>query len=112
MNDDVTTPLPHDRVPDPREDDPTRRTAPETASRARADEPPWAEPPTGTAASDSRGPRTGTIVGGLVLLLLGIGVLAIAAGATLDLQIALIVLLLITGSALLVGAALGARRRR
>lgn len=58
------------------------------------------------------GPRTGTVVGALVLVLLGLGVAAVGLGARLDLQAALIVLLLVTGSAVLVGAVLSARRRR
>jgi hypothetical protein len=64
------------------------------------------------AQPETTGPRTGTVVGGLVLVLLGLGVAAVGAGATLDLQAALIVLLFVAGAALLVGAALGSRRGR
>ena len=60
--------------------------------------------------SEATGPRTGTVVGGLILVLLGLGVAAVGAGATLDLQAALIVLLIVAGAALLVGAALASRR--
>lgn len=62
------------------------------------------------ASAEATGPRTGTVVGGLILVLLGLGVAAVGAGATLDLQAALIVLLIVAGAALLVGAALGSRR--
>lgn len=61
-------------------------------------------------STEATGPRTGTVVGGLILVLLGLGVAAVGAGATLDLQAALIVLLIVAGAALLVGAALGSRR--
>lgn len=62
--------------------------------------------------AEDRGPRTGTLVGALVLILLGVGVVAVGLGVRLDLQAALIALLVIAGAALLVGALLSARRRR
>ncbi len=55
-------------------------------------------------------PRTGTVVSGLILILLGAGIAAIGLGFRLDLQVALIVLLLVGGVGVLLGAFLGARR--
>lgn len=61
------------------------------------------------------GARVGTIVWGLVLVLLGLAVVAIGAGFQLDLEATLIGLLLLAGVALLVGAigtsVRGSRRR-
>lgn len=57
--------------------------------------------------------RVGTVVWGLVLAAIGVGVLAWAGGASIDLQLATIVLLAAAGTALLVGSLVsGARRRR
>lgn len=71
-------------------------------------------PSTGTPAGTTPEPRlrVGTVVWGLVLALLGVGVTAVGAGAALDLQAALIVLLVVAGTALLVGAFVTARRAR
>ncbi|WP_413452207.1 hypothetical protein AA0Y32_11980 [Georgenia phoenicis] len=52
------------------------------------------------------GPRVGTVVWGIILLLLGLGVLAVGAGVTVDLQAALIALLALAGVGLLVKALL------
>ncbi len=68
--------------------------------------------PMAVAPDVRRGPRTSTLVGALVLILLGAGVAAVGLGGRLDLQAALIALLVIAGSALLVGALLSARRSR
>ncbi len=68
------------------------------------------EPVTGTPVAAASHLRVGTVVWGLVLALLGVGVAAVGAGAALDLQAALIVLLVIAGTALLVGAFVTARR--
>ena len=57
-------------------------------------------------------PRTGTVVGALVLILLGAGVTAVGVGAQVDLQAALIVVLLVGGAGVLLGAFLNARRDR
>ena len=54
--------------------------------------------------------RTGTVVSGLILILLGAGIAAIGLGLRLDLQVALIVLLLVGGAGVLLGAFLGYRR--
>lgn len=50
------------------------------------------------------GPRVGTIVWGVILLLLGLGVIAVGVGITVDLQAALIALLALAGVGLLVKA--------
>jgi len=52
------------------------------------------------------GPRVGTVVWGIILLLLGLGVLGVGAGLTVDLQAALIALLALAGVGLLVKALL------
>ena len=52
----------------------------------------------------TRGPRVGTIVWGIILVLLGLGVLAVGAGLTIDLQAAAIGLLALAGVGLLVKA--------
>lgn len=67
--------------------------------------------PVATRTPDPR-VRSGTVVAGLVLLLLGTAVTAVGLGVRLDLQAVLIGLLLVAGTALLVGAALSARRGR
>ncbi|HLT85763.1 MAG TPA: hypothetical protein VKZ83_16130 [Phototrophicaceae bacterium] len=50
------------------------------------------------------GPRVGTIVWGVILLLLGLGAIGVGAGMTIDLQAALIGLLALAGVGLLVKA--------
>ena len=54
-----------------------------------------------------RGPRVGTIVWGVILLLLGLGVIGVGAGLTIDLQAALIGILALAGVGLLVKAIVG-----
>ena len=57
--------------------------------------------------------RVGTVVWGLVIAAIGVGLLAWAAGFAIDLQLAMIVLLAVAGSALLVGSIVsGARNAR
>lgn len=56
--------------------------------------------------------RVGTVVWGLILAIVGIGVTAIGAGAAVDLQAGIIVLLVVAGVALLGGALVAARRSR
>lgn len=57
--------------------------------------------------------RVGTVVWGLILAIIGAGVIAIAAGARFDLELALIGLLALAGLALVVGSVVtGARRKR
>ncbi len=94
-------------------DDPTPRTD-HAAPTAATPEPLTAEPvgPSPATTTPSTHLRVGTVVWGLVLALLGVGVTAVGAGAALDLQAALIVLLVAAGTALLVGAFVTARRAR
>ncbi|MFI2755176.1 hypothetical protein ACGIF2_17240 [Cellulomonas sp. P22] len=66
--------------------------------------PPFAEPPQRPAL------RVGTVVWGLIIAVVGIGVLAAASGAMFDRQLALIALLGLAGVALLVGSIVTARR--
>ncbi|WP_456824819.1 hypothetical protein [Cellulomonas sp. P5_E12] len=57
--------------------------------------------------------RVGTVVWGLVIAAIGVGLLAWAAGVAIDLQLAMIVLLAVAGTVLLVGSILsGARSAR
>ena len=56
--------------------------------------------------------RVGTVVWGLVIAAIGVGLLSVAWGAHLDTQLALIVLLGAAGVALLVGSLVGMRRSR
>lgn len=63
-----------------------------------------------TEAPVRRGVRVGTFVWGLVIVAVGIGVLALSAGYTLDVELALIVLLGVAGAAMLVGSLLKGRR--
>ena len=57
--------------------------------------------------------RVGTVVWGLVIAAIGVGLLAWAAGFAIDLQLAMIVLLAVAGTALLVGSIVsGARAAR
>jgi hypothetical protein len=75
-----------------------------------------AEPVDG-AAGTSRplvrtGPRTGTIVWGFLILAVGVGLLAQAAGASIDLELAAIVLMGAAGALLVIGSLVSAARRR
>ncbi|WP_448061887.1 hypothetical protein [Cellulomonas hominis] len=56
--------------------------------------------------------RVGTVVWGLVIATVGIGLLALAAGATIDVQLAFIVLLGAAGLALLGGSLVVGLRHR
>lgn len=57
--------------------------------------------------------RVGTVVWGLIIAAIGVGLLAWAAGVAIDLQLAMIVLLAVAGTALLVGSIVsGARSAR
>ncbi len=58
-------------------------------------------------APRSTGPRVGTIVWGIILVLLGLGVVGVGLGMTIDLQAALIALLVLAGAGLLVKALVG-----
>jgi len=93
----------------------TPAPGPAAARWAAAPTPPTA-PPTPPATPlplpEDRGPRAGTVVWGLVVAAVGIGILALAAGAEIDGQLALIVLLAAAGVALLVGSVVSSARRR
>ena len=74
-------------------------------------------PPTETArpvepAQEERRPRVGTIVWGLVLAAIGVGLLAAALGVAFDVELAFIVLVAAAGVLLLVGSVAGSRRRK
>jgi hypothetical protein len=58
------------------------------------------------------GPRTGTIVWGFLVLAAGVGLLAQAAGASIDLELAVIVLMGAAGALLVIGSLVSAARRR
>jgi hypothetical protein len=60
----------------------------------------------------STGPRTSTVVWGLVVAVIGCGLLAQAAGASIDLQLATILLLGVAGVLLVVGSVVSAARRK
>ncbi|MGV8977020.1 MAG: hypothetical protein ACOH17_03160 [Cellulomonas sp.] len=56
--------------------------------------------------------RVATVVWGLVIAAIGAGILALAAGAVFDLQLALIALLAVAGAAMLGGSIAAAARHR
>lgn len=59
-----------------------------------------------------RRPRVGTAVWGLIVIAVGLGILAVAAGVMFDLGVALIVLLGVAGVILVVGSVVSSLRRR
>ncbi|MBX9244670.1 hypothetical protein ICW40_07585 [Actinotalea ferrariae] len=61
---------------------------------------------------ERRGVRVGTVVWGLVIAAVGVGLVAFASGVVFDVELALILLVAAAGAALLLGSLLGARRRR
>lgn len=71
------------------------------STNATAGSPPVWSAATAPQHPGSRGPRAGTIVLGLVLVLCGLAAGAVALGYTLDLQLGLIILLAIAGLGLL-----------
>ncbi len=74
---------------------------------------PYLPTPAGTGKAPARPPvRIGTIVWGLVITAIGVLVLALVAGATIDSGLAVIGLLAGSGIALLIGALVSAVRRR
>ena len=62
--------------------------------------------------AEPRGVRVGTVVWGLVIAAIGVGLLAYAIGVAFDVQLALIVLVAAAGGALLVGSLVTGFRRR
>lgn len=93
-----------------------------STSRAADDAAPWSAP-TGTTPSgataratttpeSARGPRVRTVVWGVVVIVAGALLAAAAAGAVLDVQLAVIVTVALAGVALVVGSLVSAGRRR
>lgn len=80
------------------EDRPDERVSPEVAPAAP------------TVAPDRR-PRVATVVWGLVVLAVALGLMALGNGLVFDVQLAVILLVAGAGVALLVGSLVGARRR-
>ncbi|WP_163275389.1 hypothetical protein [Cellulomonas iranensis] len=84
---------------------------------APADPEPTAPDPTtagfapGEAAAPRPGVRVSTVVGGLIGVLLGVGVLLVAAGYTIDVELAAIVLLILAGVGLILGPLVQGMRR-
>jgi hypothetical protein len=66
---------------------------------------------TATVVPERRGVRVGTVVWGLVLAAIGVGLLAWASGVVFDVQLAVILLVAAAGVALLVGSLWSGRRR-
>jgi hypothetical protein len=85
----------------------TGRPTSEAAPTAPADGTPLESVP-----PERRGPRTATIVWGFLVLALGVGLLADAAGARIDVELAAIVLLGLAGAVLVLGSLVSAVRRR
>jgi hypothetical protein len=71
----------------------------------------WSATTAPEPATASRGPRSGTLVLGLVLTLCGVAALAVALGFRLDLQLAVIVVLLLAAVTLLLVPLLQRARR-
>lgn len=96
--------------------DPTPTPTPTDAFFATYAEPDRADPvvaPAEPVTPPRRRLRVGTVVWGLVIAAIGVGLLAWAAGVAIDLQLAMIVLLAVAGTALLVGSIVsGARNAR
>jgi hypothetical protein len=64
-----------------------------------------------TTQRTPRAPRVGTVVWGLVIAAIGVGILALAAGLVFDVELALIALVAAAGAALLVGSLITGVRR-
>ena len=130
QGDDATVPLPRAEdatVPLPKAEDVTVPLPPAAA----AGTPPRPAPPADAYATSTghirvmspaapavaapeppRTLRVGTVVWGLVVMAVGVGLLSVAWGAHLDTELAFIVLLGAAGVALLVGSLVGMRRSR
>ncbi|QCB92984.1 hypothetical protein [Cellulomonas shaoxiangyii] len=105
---DETRPLPVDEPVSGTADDPQRAPAADRAHDGTAD----GATATGTTGRPARDrARVGTIVWGVVIALLGAGVLAIAAGYTIDLELAAIALLILAGLGLIIGPLVANARR-
>ena len=125
--DDTTPDVPRTTTPDGTATRPvtttpdgTRPTGPETAWSAAAPATAWSAAPAGqvwsaaTAPPEARpgGPRTGTMVLGLVLAICGATAVAVGLGYTIDLQLAFIGLLVVAAVTLLLVPVLQRSRRR
>jgi len=111
---DGTRPLPTARPDDPLSifDRPDEPTGPESAAAPQAAAVPVAVPVATVSEPASTGPRSSTIVWGFLVIAFGVGLMAIAAGAHLDVELAAIVLLAAAGVLLVIGSAVSAGRRR
>ncbi|MFI2362272.1 hypothetical protein [Promicromonospora sp. NPDC019610] len=101
------TPPPSGSGPATAQPGPAQQGPPQPAP-ARPDQ---AVQPAQTAAP-KRGPRVGTAVWGLIVIAVGLGILAVAAGVVFDLGAALIVLLGAAGVILVAGSVISSVRRR
>ncbi len=95
-------------TPDPMTEDATPATAGATWRPQNATD----EQTATVGPATDRRVRVGTTVWGLVVLAVGLGLLALAAGAVFDVQLAVIGLIAAAGVALLVGSLLTATGRR
>lgn len=95
-------------APDAPEPGPAPATAPDSPTAQ------WqaAQPPAAQVPPVSRRVRIGTLVWGLVIAVVGAGVLAQTFGATIDTELALIVILCTAGVALVVSSIVAAVRKR
>ncbi|MFC8192214.1 hypothetical protein ACFUMH_11205 [Cellulomonas sp. NPDC057328] len=110
---DATQPLPVDATqPLPPDDGTDHRTFDGTADATHDDAADATTGATDAAAPTRDRVRVGTIVWGVVIALLGAGVLVIAAGYTIDLELAAIGLLVLAGLGLIVGPLVANARRR
>ena len=98
----------------PTEPIPMIQDTPPTLTAPPAPTPPAAAAPTPAEPIAPARPalRVGTIVWGLVLAVIGAGVIAVAAGARFDVELASSALLTLAGVALLAGAIATSARRR
>lgn len=103
-----TRPLPTDSPDDPGTPQEDTMTTPTDTGPAPVEAP--LAP--ATAPRRDRGMRVGTVVWGLVLAAIGVGVLAWAIGVSFDVELAFIALVAAAGVLLLVGSLATALRRR
>ena len=82
------------------------------ASGAQPAHPAQQVQPAQPQVAPKRGPRVGTAVWGLIVIAVGLGILAVAAGVVFDLGVALIVLLGAAGVILVAGSVISSVRRR
>lgn len=90
---------------------PTTAGAPPTVPATPADTTTFHDPGPAPVAP-RRGVRVGTIVWGLVIAAIGVGILAYALDVTFDAQLASIIVIFAAGALLLIGSIATSRRRR